>query len=96
VPSFIDPKDPKEMVRGILEELSFLGKKGRGKETVHTLLVTLACHSAVRGNSMLRREEIDKLVEDLAPFHASITCPHGRPIFFFFPLDELKKQFKRK
>jgi DNA mismatch repair protein MutL len=96
VPSFIDPKDPKEMVRGILEELSFFGKKGRGTETVHTLLVTLACHTAVRGNSMLRREEMDKLVEDLAPFHASTTCPHGRPIFFFFPLDELKKQFKRK
>jgi DNA mismatch repair protein MutL len=94
VPSFIDPKDPKEIVRGILEELSFCEKKG--KETVHTLLVTLACHSAVRGNAMLRREEIDKLVEDLAPFHASTTCPHGRPIFFFFPLDELKKQFKRK
>jgi DNA mismatch repair protein MutL len=96
VPSFIDPKDPKEMVRGILEELSFLEKEGRGKETILTLLVTLACHSAVRGNSMLRREEIDKLVEDLTPFHASTTCPHGRPIFFFFPLDELKKQFKRK
>ena len=96
VPSFIDPKDPKEMVRGILEELSFLEKRGRGKETIYTLLVTLACHSAVRGNSMLRREEIDKLVEDLAPFHASTTCPHGRPIFFFFPLDELKRQFKRK
>jgi DNA mismatch repair protein MutL len=96
VPSFIDPKDPKEMVRGILEELSFLEKRGRGKETIHTLLVTLACHSAVRGNSMLRREEIDKLVEDLAAFHASTTCPHGRPIFFFFPLDELKRQFKRK
>jgi DNA mismatch repair protein MutL len=96
VPSFIAPKDPKEMVRGILEELSFLEKRGRGKETIHTLLVTLACHSAVRGNSMLRREEIDKLVEDLAAFHASTTCPHGRPIFFFFPLDELKKQFKRK
>ncbi|HXX33946.1 MAG TPA: DNA mismatch repair endonuclease MutL [Thermodesulfobacteriota bacterium] len=96
VPSFVNPKDPKEMVRGILEDLSFSGKKGREKETVHALLVTLACHSAVRGNSMLRREEIDKLVEDLAPFHASTTCPHGRPIFFFFPLDELKKQFKRK
>ena len=96
IPSFVDRKDPKEMVRGILEELFFLERKGRGKEAIHTLLVTLACHSAVRGNSMLRREEIDKLVEDLTPFHASTTCPHGRPIFFFFPLAELEKQFKRK
>jgi len=96
VPSFIDQKDPKEIVRGILDELSFLEKQGKGKETIHALLVTLACHSAVRGNFMLKREEIDKLVEDLIPFHSSTTCPHGRPIFFSIPLDELKKQFKRK
>ena len=96
VPSFIDPKDPKEIVRGILDELSFLEKGEKGKEMIHTLLVTLACHSAVRGNSVLNKEEIDKLVEDLVPFHPSTTCPHGRPIFFSLPLDELKKQFKRK
>jgi DNA mismatch repair protein MutL len=96
VPSFIDQKDPKEIVRGILDELSFFEKQGKGKETIHALLVTLACHSAVRGNFMLKREEMDKLVEDLIPFHPSTTCPHGRPIFFSLPLDELKRQFKRK
>ena len=96
LPSFIDQKDPKEIVRGILDELSFLEKQGKGEETIHTLLVTLACHSAIRGNFMLRKEEMDKLVEDLISFHPAMTCPHGRPIFFVLPLDELKKQFKRK
>jgi DNA mismatch repair protein MutL len=96
VPSFIDQKDPKEIVRGILDELSFLEKQGKGRETIHTLLVTLACHSAVRGSFVLKREEMNKLVEDLIPFHPSTTCPHGRPIFFSLPLDELKKKFKRK
>jgi DNA mismatch repair protein MutL len=96
VPSFIDSKDPKEIVRGVLDEVSFLEKQGKGKETIHTLLVTLACHSAVRGNFILKREEMDRLVEDLIPFHPSTTCPHGRPIFFSLPLDELKRQFKRK
>jgi len=96
IPSFLDQKDPKEMVRRILDELSFLEKRGRGEETIHALLVTLACHSAIKGNFLLRKEEMDKLVETLHPFHPSTTCPHGRPIFFAFPLDELKKQFKRK
>jgi DNA mismatch repair protein MutL len=96
VPSFIDQKDPKEIVRGILDELSFLENKGKGEETIHTILVTLACHSAIRGNFILRREEMDKLIELLAPFRFSTTCPHGRPIFFTLPLDELKKKFKRK
>ena len=96
LPSFINQKDPKEIVRGILDELSFLEKQGKGEETIHTLLVTLACHSAIRGNFMLRKEEMDKLVENLISFHPAMTCPHGRPIFFVLPLDELKKQFKRK
>lgn len=96
IPSFIDQKDPKEFVREILDELSFLEKRGKGDEVIHSLLVTLACHSAVRANFLLKREEIDKLVENLIPFHPSTTCPHGRPIFFILPLDELGKQFKRK
>ena len=96
IPSVIDQKDPKEIVMGMLDELSFSEKKGKGEGTLHTILVSLACHSAIKGNFLMRREEMDHLVEHLAPFHPSATCPHGRPIFFVLPLDELKKQFKRK
>jgi DNA mismatch repair protein MutL len=96
IPTFIDQKDPKEMVRGILDELSFSERKGKGEETLHTILITLACHSAIRGNFPLKREEMDKLVEDLAAFHPASTCPHGRPIFFVLSLEELRKQFKRR
>jgi len=96
IPSLIDQKDPKEFIREILDELSFSEKSGKGEEVIHALLVTLACHSAVRANFLLKREEIDRLVENLIPFHRSTTCPHGRPIFFILPLDEIGKQFKRK
>jgi len=96
IPSFIDQKDPKEIAREILDELSFLEKQGKGEEAIHTILVTLACHSAIRGNFILKKEEMDKLVENLASFHPTTTCPHGRPIFFVLPLDDLKKRFKRK
>jgi DNA mismatch repair protein MutL len=94
-PSFADQRDPKEMVREILDELSFLKREGRGTEAIQTMLVTLACHSAVRGNFALRREEMGELVESLYPFPLSTTCPHGRPIFFVIPPGELAKQFKR-
>jgi len=96
IPSFIDSKDPQDIVRGILDDLSFLEKPGKGEETLHAILITLACHTAIRGNFILKKEEMDNLIELLAPFHPSTTCPHGRPIFFLLPLDELKKQFKRK
>ena len=95
-PSLIDQRDPQERVREILDELSFMKREGRGAEAIHTILVTLACHAAVRGNFGLRREEMEELVGTLSPFNLSITCPHGRPIFFVIPLEELHKQFKRK
>ncbi len=96
VPSLIDRKDPREFVRQVLDELSFSEKRGKQAEVIQRLLVTLACHSAVRANFSLKKEEMDRLVEDLIPFHPSTTCPHGRPVFFILPLDELGKQFKRK
>ena len=95
-PSLIDQRDPQERVREILDELSFMKREGRGAEAIHTILVTLACHAAVRGNFGLRREEMEELVGTLSPFNLSITCPHGRPIFFVIPLEELAKKFKRK
>ncbi len=96
IPSFINLEDPQAVVRGILDDLSFLENPGKGEETLHAILIALACHTAIRGNFILKKEEMEKLTELLAPFHPSTTCPHGRPIFFVLPLDELNKQFKRK
>jgi DNA mismatch repair protein MutL len=95
-PSWMDQKDPKVIIKEILDELSFLKREGKGTETVDTILITVACHSAIRANFTLRREEMEELVKTLSPFNLSTTCPHGRPIFFLLRLDELAKQFKRK
>ncbi len=96
IPSFVDRKNPKEIVRKILEELSSLREKGKGADVIHAMLITMACHSAIRGNFILRREEMEGLVQDLHPLNQSMTCPHGRPVFFVLPHNELGKQFKRK
>jgi DNA mismatch repair protein MutL len=96
LPKLAEPFDPQGMVRELLEELSFVKREGKGTETVLKMLVTLACHSAIRGNFVLRREEMDKLVEALYPFNHSLTCPHGRPVFFVIPPEELARQFKRQ
>lgn len=95
IPSFIEQKEAGETVRKMLEELSSVKRGGEGRESLHALLISLSCHSAVRANFSLRREELEALIEDLSPFNSSTTCPHGRPIFFFLPLDEMNKQFKR-
>jgi DNA mismatch repair protein MutL len=96
IPKLTEPFEPKEMIREFLEELSFVKREGRGREAIHRMLVSLACHSAIRANFVLRREEMEGLVGALHPFYHSLTCPHGRPVFFVISPEELAKQFKRK
>jgi DNA mismatch repair protein MutL len=95
-PSFVDAKDSGPLVRELLDELSSFGREGRGSGTLEAVLVRLACHSAVRGNFVLKREEMEALLADLRPFDLSTTCPHGRPVFFVLHRDELAKRFRRK
>ena len=96
IPKLTEPFDPKGMVREFLEELSFVKREGKGREAIHRMLVSLACHSAIRANFVLRREEMEGLVGGLHPFYHSLTCPHGRPVFFVISPEELARQFKRK
>ena len=95
IPSLIEPKEVEERVREILEELSSIKREGEGLASLHPLLISLACHSAVRAQSSLRGEEIEELIAQIYPFNPSATCPHGRPIFFSLSLDELNRRFKR-
>jgi len=96
IPKLTEPFDPKGMVREFLEELSFVKREGKGREAIHRMLVSLACHSAIRANFVLRREEMEGLVRALHPLHHSLTCPHGRPVFFVISPEELARQFKRR
>lgn len=95
IPSLIGPKEAEGRVREILEELSFLKRGGEGVAWLQALLISLSCHSAIRANFPLRKEEMEELIQNLYPFHPSTTCPHGRPVFFLIPLDELNRKFKR-
>jgi len=95
VPSGVDDRTAQEMVREMLAELIQWRKEGKGTETMEPLLVTLACHTAIRANQPLRKEEMEELVRGLASIHPYGTCPHGRPIFLTMSRDELNKQFKR-
>ncbi|OGP90856.1 MAG: hypothetical protein A2157_05255 [Deltaproteobacteria bacterium RBG_16_47_11] len=95
VPALIHQENAREVIRKILEEWGFERSKKRGREPFFSILVALSCHSAIRGNFELRSEEVETLVKDLQSFPLSTTCPHGRPVFFLFPLPDLERQFRR-
>jgi DNA mismatch repair protein MutL len=58
-------------------------------------LISKACKSAVKGNDVLHRSEMERLLIDLAQTKNPFSCPHGRPIFIKLSKHEIEKMFKR-
>jgi DNA mismatch repair protein MutL len=66
------------------------------KSLKETLAAKIACHSSIRGKTLLNKEEVTSLVAQLDQADQPDQCPHGRPTRIFLSLDDLKKMFKRK
>ena len=85
-------------MRGILADAAACILKGiaPGKSLKEELAARIACHSSVRGKTILNQEGVSQLIADLEQTEHPDQCPHGRPTRIFFSLDDLKKLFKRK
>lgn len=85
-------------VRGILSDVAAALIEGARpfQSTRQVLAARIACHSSVRGRTILHREEFQKLLHRLEKTEHPDQCPHGRPTRIFLSLDDLKKMFKRK
>ena len=60
------------------------------------LITTAACKAAVKFNDPLTRESMQRLLDDLLATVSPSTCPHGRPLLFRLPLDEIERAFGRR
>lgn len=58
-------------------------------------LATMACKSAVKGNSRLSFAEANALIQELLSLENPYNCPHGRPTIISMSKYELEKKFKR-
>lgn len=56
----------------------------------------IACHTSIRGERELNEVEIRRLLIDMDNTDFSITCPHGRPVFFEIDINELERRFGRR
>jgi DNA mismatch repair protein MutL len=85
-------------MRGILSDVASCLIEGirPDKALRETLAAKIACHSSIRGKTILNQEEITNLVTQLEQADQPDQCPHGRPTRIFFSLDDLKTMFKRK
>jgi DNA mismatch repair protein MutL len=85
-------------MRGILSDVASCLIEGirPDKSLRETLAAKIACHSSLRGKTVMNKEMVTDLVTKLEQADQPDQCPHGRPTRIFLSTDDLKKMFKRK
>lgn len=95
VPSMIDDKKVQSVVMDIIDH-ALQGSSSTGRnEWLDNILVSMACHSAVRANKSMELREMFQLIHDLEQCDNPMHCPHGRPAVITMTRKELEKLFKR-
>lgn len=91
VPSILTGCAPKEVLLGLLPELS--ASLEQREERVKKYM---ACRAAVKAGDKLSFEEMGRLIRDLYRTQNPLTCPHGRPTMIKFSANDIEKLFGRK
>lgn len=64
-------------------------------DSISDKLATRACKIAIKGNDILKVEEIEQLLNILGKCDNPLSCPHGRPTFIKMTKYEMERKFKR-
>ncbi len=70
-------------------------RKGEAVPLLHRALAFVACRAAIKAHAPLQREEMTRLLGDLAATRTPYFCPHGRPIVSRLSLRDIKRELGR-
>lgn len=84
----------KELFVEIMDELLENPMKGT-PDVILKKLASMACKSAVKGNTKMERAEMEALIDELLSLDNPYHCPHGRPTIISMSKYEIEKKFKR-
>lgn len=93
IPAIATRRDPKALLLGILDEMT---QGGRGTTLLESVVITTACHSAIRSGQVLSLPEMRELIAQLERCTAPRACGHGRPTMLHMSQEELERQFSRR
>ena len=92
VPALLKGDEPKRLIEAAVDE--FAGPKA-GEPALERALAFVACRAAVKANTPLAREEMERLVAELGASETPYFCPHGRPIVSRVSLGDIRRELKR-
>lgn len=94
VPGNLYNLDAKQILLEILDGSDEI-QKASTPELVLEKIASMSCKAAVKGNHILKREEVEILIDELLELENPYFCPHGRPTIISMSKYELEKKFKR-
>jgi DNA mismatch repair protein MutL len=92
VPTLLKGDEPKRLVEAAVEELA---DPKAGEPALDRALAFVACRAAVKANTPLAPEEMQRLVADLETTETPYFCPHGRPIVSRVSMQDIRRELKR-
>jgi DNA mismatch repair protein MutL len=92
VPALLKGDEPRRLVEAAVDELA--GPRG-GQPALDRAMAFVACRAAVKANTPLAREEMERLVADLSGAATPYFCPHGRPIVSRVSMQDIRRELKR-
>ena len=92
MPALLKGDEPRRLVEAAVEEL---GGPKAGQPALDRALAFVACRAAVKANTVLARDEMERLVADLSLTETPYFCPHGRPIVSRISVREIRRELKR-
>jgi DNA mismatch repair protein MutL len=92
VPAVLRADEPRRLVEAAVDELS--GPR-TGEPVLDRVLSFVACRAAIKANTALGGEEMDRLVADLSATAAPYFCPHGRPTMSRVSMADVRREVKR-
>jgi DNA mismatch repair protein MutL len=95
-PELLGGRAVKGLILDLASELEETGLSRILEERVEGVLMTLACHSVIRGKKILTKEEGRALLTEMSKIDFAAHCPHGRLVVKEYKRTEIEALFGRR
>ena len=92
VPALLKGDEPRRLIEAAVDDLS--GPRG-GEPVLDRVLSFVACRAAIKANTVLTGEEMERLVAELSATTVPYFCPHGRPTMSRISMSDVRREVKR-
>jgi DNA mismatch repair protein MutL len=92
VPGLLEGDEPKRLLEAMVDELASVKA---GEPVLDRALALVACRAAIKANTPLEREQMERLLAELAVTATPYFCPHGRPTMSRISLGDIRREVRR-